>query len=111
MRGAAEPEPVSAVFSAMSPEDRSRRFDEVKQCLAEADRAFARAGAVTDEGERAALIETAETWLIRAERRLAQITDRQTPFLRPERSPVESRSFGDDRPAHRGLLWRRRPHA
>jgi hypothetical protein len=95
----------------MSPEDRSRRFDEVKQCLAEADRAFARAGAVTDETERATLIEEAETWLVRAERRLAQITDRQTLPLRPERPHAESRSFGDSRPANRGLLWRRRPHA
>jgi hypothetical protein len=95
----------------MPPDDRSRRFDEVKHCLAEADRAFARAGAVTDERERLTLIEEAETWLVRAERRLARLTDRQTPPVRPERAPTESRSFGDDRPASRGLVWRRRPHA
>ncbi|MDB5475504.1 MAG: hypothetical protein JWP49_1015 [Phenylobacterium sp.] len=95
----------------MPPEEPNRRFDEIKRCLAEADRAFARAGAVTDERERLALIEEAETWLVRAERRLARLTDRQTPPVRPERAPTENRSFGDARPEGRGLVWRRRPHA
>jgi hypothetical protein len=93
------------------PEDRNRRFEEIKRCLAEADRAFARAGAVTDERERATLIEEAETWLVRAERGLARITDRQAAPSGAQRAPTESRSFGDQRPEGRGLVWRRRPQA
>ncbi|MDB5494667.1 MAG: hypothetical protein JWP86_2004 [Phenylobacterium sp.] len=91
----------------METEDRDRRYDDVKRCLAEADRAFARAGAVTDERERVALIDEAEVWLIRAERRLARITDRQVPHTRPQAIASEARSFGDT--PHDSLVWRRTP--
>jgi hypothetical protein len=93
----------------MESENRDRRFDEIKHCLLEADRAFARAGAVTDERERMRLIDEAETWLIRAERRLARLTDRPFPAPRPQAVPRESRSFGDQREGHASLVWRRTP--
>jgi hypothetical protein len=95
----------------METEDRDRRYDEIKRCLLEADRAFAHAGAVTDERERIALIDEAELWLIRAERRLARITDRQVPHPRRQAIADESRSFGDDRTPHDSLIWRRTPKA
>lgn len=95
----------------METEDRDRRYDEIKRCLVEADRAFARAGAVTDERERIALIDEAEAWLVRAERRLARISDRQLPHPRPQAIADESRSFGDDRALHDSLIWRRTPKA
>lgn len=97
------------VSPAMREKDHDRRFDEIKRCLAEADRAFARAGAVSDEHERLRLIDEAETWLLRAERRLARITDRPISAFRPDVVPSESRSFGDHRPRHRNLVWRRSP--
>jgi hypothetical protein len=93
----------------MAQDKRNPGFDEIKRCLAEADRAFARIGSVTDERQRLALIEEAETWLVRAERRLARILERQAPLSRPGRPPVERRSFGDR--AEPALVWRRRPHA
>ena len=91
--------------------DRDRRYDEVKRCLAEADRAFARAGAVTDERERIQHIEEAETWLVRAERRLARLTDRPISISRPNVVASESRSFSDPRAASRNTVWRRMPKA
>ena len=94
----------------MPPNPRNRRFDEIKRCLAEADRAFARAGVAADDRERMMLIEEAETWLVLAERRLAGLTDRHAPSGGLQ-TPVESRSFGDDRRGDRGVVWRRRPHA
>lgn len=95
----------------MPPNDRNRNFDEIKRYLAEADQAFARAGAAADEGERLMLIEEAETWLVLAERRLAGLVDRQASPDHPQQSLIESRSFGGERRADRGLVWRRRPHA
>lgn len=95
----------------METEDRDRRYDEIKRCLAKADHAFARAGAVTDERERLALIDEAELWLIRAERRLARITNRQLPHLQPQAVASEARSFGDRRAPHDSLIWRRTPKA
>lgn len=93
----------------MNKEDRDRRFDEIKRCLAEADSAFARASAVTDADERLRLIDEAESWLVRAERRLAKLTDRPVSLARPDVVASESRSFGDHRPPHRSLVWRRSP--
>jgi hypothetical protein len=93
----------------MSEKDDDHRFEEIKRCLAEADRAFARAGAVTDDAERLRLIDEAETWLVRAERRLARITDRTISLTRPDVVASETRSFGERRPAHRTLVWRRTP--
>lgn len=95
----------------METEDRDRRYDEIKRCLVEADRAFARAGAVTDEHERLALIDEAEVWLVRAERRLARITDRQFRLPQPQAVAREARSFGDRRAPHDSLVWRRTPKA
>jgi hypothetical protein len=94
---------------AMSEKDRDRRFDEIKRCLAEADSAFARAGAVTDDHDRLRLIDEAEAWLTRAERRLARLTGRTIPPARPDVAVGEGRSFGDQRPPHRSLVWRRTP--
>jgi hypothetical protein len=94
----------------MGPPDRDDRYDEVKRCLAEADRAFARAGAVTDERERIQLIEEAETWLVRAERRLAKLTERPISVARPNVVANESRSFGDTHAA-RSKVWGRLPKA
>lgn len=85
------------------------RYDEVRRCLAEADRAFARAGATDDEYERLQLIEEAETWLVRAERRLARLTDRPGGVIDPGVVGGEDRSFGDQRSSHRSLVWRRQP--
>jgi hypothetical protein len=93
----------------MSEKDRDHRFDDIKRCLANADSAFARAEAVADETERRRLIEEAESWLIRAERRLAKLTDRPISLTRPNVVASEARSFGDDRPSHRTLVWRRAP--
>jgi hypothetical protein len=93
----------------MSEKDHDRRFDEIKRCLAKADSAFARAGAVADDQERLRLIDEAEAWLVRAERRLARLTDRAVPAVRPDVISGESRSFGDHRPPHRNLVWRRSP--
>jgi len=93
----------------MSEKDRNRRYDEIKRCLAEADSAFARAGAVADDQERLRLIDEAEAWLVRAERRLARLTDRTVPLAGPDVVAGESRSFGDHRPPHRSLVWRRSP--
>jgi hypothetical protein len=95
----------------MPARNRNRNYDEIKRCLAEADRAFARAGVVDDEHERMTLIEEAETWLVLAEGALARIVDRQAPTARPHSVPVEDRSFGDAARAEHGLVWRRRPHA
>jgi len=91
----------------MGEEDRNRRFDEIKRCLAEADSALARAGAVSDHDERLRLIDEAETWLVRAERRLARLTDRPISLARSDVVARESRSFGDHRAPHRNLIWRR----
>lgn len=93
----------------MSSDVRDPRYDEVRRCLAEADRAFSRAGATDDERERLDLIEEAETWLVRAERRLARLTDRPPSTTNPGAIRGEHRSFGDLRPAHRSLVWRRQP--
>jgi len=95
----------------MDAEGRNRRYDQVRRCLAEAERAFARAGAVEDERERQRLIEEAEGWLIRAERRLARLTDRPLALSRPDRLEGERRSFDDLRSAHSSLVWRRQPKA
>jgi hypothetical protein len=92
----------------MSEKDRDRRFAEIKRCLAEADAAFARAGAVDDEHERLRLIDEAEAWLIRAERSLARITERPIAAFRPDMVAGESRSFGEREP-NRNLVWRRSP--
>jgi hypothetical protein len=95
----------------MSEKDRDRRFDEIKRCLAEADRAFSRAGAASDEEERLRLMDEAEGWLVRAEARLARIIDRPISTDHPGVVAGEGRSFGDHRPAHRSLVWRRTPRA
>lgn len=95
----------------MGPPERDQRYDEIKRCLAEADRAFIRAGAAEDERERIALIDEAETWLMRAERRLARITDRQVPLQPSDAIPRESRSFGGDHSPRFAALWRRIPKA
>jgi hypothetical protein len=95
----------------MSEDDRDPRFDEIKRCLAEADGAFARAASARDEQEHLRLIEEAEAWLIRAERRLARITDRPLSVVRPDVVASESRTFGDHRRTHRNLVWRRTPRA
>ena len=95
----------------MDADDRNRRYDEVRRCLAEADRAFVLAGGVDDEHERLRLIDEAEKWLIRAERRLARLADRPAALAHPHVLEGEGRSFGDVRPAHRSLLWRRTPKA
>lgn len=95
----------------MSSDPADPRYDEVRRCLAEADRAFARAGATDDEAERLDLIDEAESWLVRAERRLARLTDRPAPFADPATIHGEHRSFDDLRPAHRSLVWRRHPKA
>jgi hypothetical protein len=91
--------------------EEDRRYDEVRRCLSEADQAFARAGATEDEGERQRLIDEAETWLMRAERRLARLTDRPVNFARPHTVAREARSFEDAPPAHSTLIWRRTPKA
>ena len=93
----------------MEPKDRDRRYDQVRHCLAEADAAFARAGAVTDERERRHLIEEAEVWLSRAERRLTKLIDRPASVAHPQMLTGEDRSFGGGRPGHRSLVWRRTP--
>jgi len=95
----------------MGPPERDRRYDDIKRCLAEADRAFARAGTVEDEGERRALIDEAESWLVRAERRLARITDRQSLAPPAPAAPRESRSFSQAAGARRAAIWRRLPKA
>lgn len=102
----------AAPFSlGMNPEDRDRRYDEVRRLLAEADRAFTLASAVDDEHERLRLIDEAEKWLVRAERRLSRLTDRPAALSHPQRLETESRSFRDVRPAYRSLIWRRTPRA
>jgi hypothetical protein len=94
----------------MESEDRNRRYDEVRRCLTEADRAFALAGAVEDEHERLRLIDEAEKWLLRAERRLARLADRPMAVAHPHILQREDRSFHDAR-AQRTLVWRRTPKA
>jgi hypothetical protein len=94
----------------MEPEDRNRRYDEVRRCLSEADRAFALAGGVDDEHERLRLIDEAEKWLVRAERRLARLADRPMAVAHPQILQSEERSFRDLR-SHRSLVWRRTPKA
>jgi hypothetical protein len=91
----------------MEPKDRDRRYDEVRRCLAQADAAFARASAVSDERERLRLIDEAEIWLTRAERRLARLVDRPASLVLPHVLQGEDRSFGGGRPSHRSLVWRR----
>ena len=95
----------------MGPKDDDSRYDEVKRCLGEADRAFARAGAVDDDVERLRLIEEAEGWLIRAERRLAQITGRATAERQPQAAPRETRSFRAERSPSNEVVWPRLPRA
>lgn len=95
----------------METKDRNRRYDEVRRCLAEADQAFARAGATDDGPERLQLIEEAEVWLIRAERRLARLADRPPAVAHPQMLEGEHRSFGPGRGASRNLVWRRTPKA
>ena len=95
----------------MDPKDRDRRYDEVRRCLSEADRAFARAGAAGDDRERLHLIEEAESWLVRAERRLARLTDRPISLARPGVVASESRSFGGGRPDAASMVWRKLPKA
>ncbi|THD79896.1 MAG: hypothetical protein E7812_08450 [Phenylobacterium sp.] len=95
----------------MEPKHRERRYDEVRRCLAEADAAFARAGAVTDERERGQMIEEAETWLVRAERRLNKLIDRPASAAHPQLLTGEDRSFGGGRSGHSSLVWRRTPKA
>jgi len=93
----------------MNKEDRDRQFEEIKRCLAKADSAFARAGAVDDEDERVRLVDEAESWLARAERTLAKLTDRPISLTRPDVVAGESRTFGHHRPSHSSLVWRRGP--
>lgn len=95
----------------MGSPDRDRRYDDVKHCLAEADLAFARAGAVHDERERASLIEEAETWLVRAERRLARLTDRPISVARPQVAASEPRSFRAAPTPSGNSVWRKTPEA
>ena len=78
----------------MRPDEIQGRYDEIKRCLAQADSAFARAGMVEDEGERLRLIEEAEHWLVRAERRLASLTGGAPGGIRPPSVAPENRSFG-----------------
>lgn len=66
------------------------RFAEIKRCLAKADAVFARAGACEDEQERLRLVDEAETWLVRAERAFARLTDRMT-VPTPRAGPIEER--------------------
>jgi hypothetical protein len=95
----------------MEPKQRDRRYDEVRRCLAEADQAFARASAMEDGPERLQLIDEAEIWLIRAERRLARLADRPAAVAHPQLLEGENRSFGPGRAASRRLVWRRTPKA
>jgi hypothetical protein len=95
----------------MEPKDRDRRYDEVRRCLAEADAAFARASVQEDPHERARMIDEAELWLVRAERRLGRLMDRPPPQAQPEVLQREDRSFGPGRAASRSLVWRRMPRA
>lgn len=95
----------------MGPEDDDGRYDEIKRCLGKADSAFALAGTVGDDTERLRLIEEAETWLIRAERRLAQITGRPMADPHPQSAPRESRSFRSERSPSNEVIWRRLPRA
>jgi hypothetical protein len=83
----------------------------VRRCLAEADAAFARAGAQGDERERIRMIEEAEVWLNRAERRLSRLVDRPPSHQHPQFLQHEDRSFGAQRPPARSLVWRRTPRA
>jgi hypothetical protein len=96
---------------AMEPKPRDHRYDEVRRCLAEADQAFARASATEDDSERLRLIEEAEVWLIRAERRLAKLADRPAAVAHPHLLEGEDRSFGPGRGSSRNLVWRRTPKA
>lgn len=91
----------------MDSTDRDRGFDEVRRCLVEADRAFARAGAADDARERLQLIEDAEAWLVRAERRLARLTDRPISLTRPNVVASEARSFGEAPQGASNLVWRK----
>lgn len=84
-----------------------RRYEKVKRCLAEADRAWTAAGAADDPEERIRLIDEAEAWLLRAERDLTRLADRPAAVAHPERLQGEARSFEAPRPAARSLVWRR----
>jgi hypothetical protein len=95
----------------MDPKDRDKAYEEVRRCLAEADAAFARAGAHHDERERVRMIEEAEVWLSRAERRLARLVDRPPSHAHPQLLQREDRSFESRRPSARSLVWRRTPRA
>jgi hypothetical protein len=95
----------------MGPPNRNNGYDEIKRCLAEADRAFVRAGAAEDHGERQVLIDEAESWLVKAERRLARITDRQSLTQAARTVASESRSFSEQLDARRAMIWRGLPKA
>jgi len=95
----------------MDRKDRDNAYEEVRRCLAEADAAFARASAQHDDHERVRLIEEAEVWLTRAERRLARVVDRPPSHLQPQTLHHEDRSFESRRPDARSLVWRRTPRA
>ena len=95
----------------MDRKERDKAYDEVRRCLAEADAAFARAGAQHDDHERDRIIEEAEGWLARAERRLARLVDRPASQLHPQVLHHEDRSFESRRPSARSLVWRRTPRA
>ena len=95
----------------MPPKDRDHRYDDVRRCLGEADRAFARASGAADEAERLQLIEEAEAWLVRAERRLERLTERPASLARPNVVAGESRSFRGRRDDAASLVWRKPPKA
>lgn len=91
----------------MSEDPRDTRYHDVLRFLKEAEQAFARAAAARHDAERAQMVEEAEDWLIRAERRLARLTDRPISLTRPNVVASESRSFTEPRKPTEGLVWRR----
>lgn len=95
----------------MDRKERDKAYEDVRRCLAEADAAFVRAGAQVDERERVRMIEEAEVWLSRAERRLARIVERPPSHQHPQVLQHEDRSFEARRLPARSLVWRRTPRA
>jgi len=95
----------------MGASENDPRYEEIKRCLARADRAFARAGEVDDDRERLRLIEEAESWLVMAERRLARITGRPAGQPPPPKVARETRSFRADPLDRDTTPWRRMPRA
>ena len=91
----------------MPTDPRDPRYRQVTHCLKAAEEAFARAAAAPDDHARAHLIEEAEAWLLKAERRLARLTDRPISLTRPNVVASESRSFNQPGTDEPGMVWRR----